>query len=84
MLMMKKVQALVETVLWLAVVVLMICVCLPVGAGLTLAGMGFRLVHINFVSKIAGRFMNALVGFVVFVTRRIRKRTREIEELRTR
>ncbi|MBQ7220418.1 MAG: hypothetical protein IJS28_05505 [Synergistaceae bacterium] len=82
MLMMKKIQALAETVLWLAVVVLMICVCLPIGAGLTFAGMLFRLVHVNFVSEIARRFMNMIVVFVKFVTRRIRQRTQEIQALR--
>ena len=82
MLTMKKIQALVETVLWLIAVVIVICVGLPIGGGLTLAGMLFRMVHINFVSDIAGRFMNVIIGFVKFVTLRIRARTKEIEALR--
>ena len=82
MLLMKKIQALTETMLWLIAVIVMICVCLPIGAGLTLAGMAFRMIHINAVSEIAGRFMNMLTGFVLFVARRIRTRTQEIEALR--
>ena len=82
MLLMKKIQALTETMLWLIAVIVMICVCLPIAGGLTLAGMAFRMIHINAVSEIAGRFMNMLTGFVLFVARRIRTRTREIEALR--
>ena len=83
MLTVKKIQALAETVLWLIAVVMIICVGLPVGAMLTFAGMICRRFHIEAVSKAAGYFMNAIIGFVKFVTLRIRKRTREIEALRT-
>ena len=82
MLKLKKLQALVETILWLAVVVLMICTVMPVGAVLSLLGAALKFVHIDFVSEIASRIMNAVISFVKFVTARIRLRTREIEALR--
>ena len=82
MLLVKKIQAVIETMFWLMVVIVMICIFLPLAGMLTLAGMGFKLIHVNFVSDIAGRFMNMLIAFVQFVTGRIRKRTREIEALR--
>ena len=82
MLRMKKLQALIETMLWLAAVIMMICICLPIGAGLSFAGWVFSLFHVEFVSVIAKRFMNVMISFVKFVTRRIRTRTNEIEALR--
>ena len=82
MLRMKKFQALVETFLWLAAVILIICTVMPVGAILSLLGAALSFVHINFVSDIASRIMNAVISFVKFVTARIRLRTREIESLR--
>ena len=84
MLTMKKVQALAETILWIIAVIVMICVVLPIGAGLTLAGFVFRMFHVDLVSDAAAWVMDMLVVFVKFVTRRIRMRTREIEALRTR
>ena len=60
----------------------MICIALPIGAGLSLLGMLFRMFRVDFVAEIASRFMNLLIEFVKFVTRRIRMRTREIEALR--
>ncbi len=78
----KKIQALLETIVWIIAVIVMIVVALPVGMMLSLAGMGLRFVHIEAVAKVADRFMKSLIGFVVFVTRRIRMRTREIEAAR--
>ena len=84
MLIMKKIQAIFETVGWLIVVVLLICIGLPIWAGLTLLGIAFRFVHIDIVAKIAAKFMDMILAFVKFVTFRIRKRTQEIEALMTR
>ena len=78
----KKIQALFETIVWLIAVIVMIVVALPIGMVLTLAGFGLRFIHIEAVSRAADRFMKSLIGFVVFVTRRIRMRTREIQAAR--
>ena len=78
----KKIQALVETFLWLVVVVLMICTLLPIAATLSLAGFVFRMFHVEFVADFARRVMNIMIVFIKFVTRRIRMRTNEIEALR--
>ncbi len=78
----KKIQALLETIVWLIAVMVMIVTALPVGMVLMFAGMLLRFVHIEAVSRVADRFMKSLIGFVMFVTRRIRMRTREIEAAR--
>ena len=78
----KKIQALLETIVWIIAVIVMIVTALPVGMVLTFAGMLLRFVHVEAVAKVADRFMKWLIGFVVFVTRRIRVRTREIEAAR--
>ena len=78
----KKIQALLETIVWIIAVIVMIVVALPIGMVMTFAGMGLRMLHIEAVSRVADRFMKSLIGFVVFVTRRIRTRTREIEAAR--
>ena len=82
MLTVKKIQALLETIVWIIAVIVMIVVALPIGMVLTLAGMGLRMLRIEAVSRVADRFMKSLIGFVVFVTRRIRMRTREIQAAR--
>ena len=82
MLTVKKIQALVETILWLIAVVVMICFALPIGGVLSFAGFVLRMFHVDFMSDIAVRFMNMVIAFVQFVTRRIRMRTHEIEALR--
>ena len=82
MLAMKKAQALAETILWIVAVIMIICIGLPIGMLLSLAGMAFKFIHVNAVSDIAGRFTNVIIAFVKFVTRRIRTRTREIEAAR--
>ena len=78
----KKIQASLETIVWLIAVMVMIVTALPVGMVLMFAGMLLRFVHIEAVSRVADRFMKSLIGFVMFVTRRIRMRTREIEAAR--
>lgn len=78
----KKIQALLETIVWIIAVIVMIVAALPIGMVLTFAGMGLRMIHIEAVANFADRFMKSLIGFVVFVTRRIRTRTREIEAAR--
>lgn len=82
MLRLKKLQAIIETLLWLAVVIAMICIWLPVCAVLSLAGMALKIFHVNFVSEIAGRAMRMVIVFVKFVTRRIKMRTDELEAMR--
>ena len=82
MLAMKKAQALAETILWLIAVIMIMCIGLPIGMVLSLAGAAFKLIHVNAVSEMGGRFMNMIIAFVKFVTRRIRTRTKEIEAAR--
>ncbi len=82
MLAMKKAQALAETILWIIAVIMIMCIGLPIGMLLSLAGIAFKLIHIDAVSKMGGRFMNMIIAFVKFVTRRIRIRTKEIEAAR--
>ena len=82
MLVMKKIQAVAETILWLIMVIMIMCIGLPIGMLLSLAGAAFKLIHINAVSDMGGRFMKWIIAFVKFVTRRIRTRTKEIEAAR--
>ena len=79
---MKKIQAVAETILWLIMVIMIMCIGLPIGMLLSLAGAAFKLIHINAVSDMGGRFMKWIIAFVKFVTRRIRTRTKEIEAAR--
>ena len=82
MLAMKKAQALAETILWIVAVIMIMCIGLPIGMLLSLAGTAFKLIHINAVSEMGGWFMNMIIAFVKFVTRRIRARTKEIKAAR--
>ena len=82
MLRMKKLQAIIETLLWLSAVIAMICIWFPVCAVLGLAGMVLKVFHVEFLSRVAGRAMSLMIIFVKFVTERIKMRTNELEELR--
>ena len=82
MLAMKKAQALAETILWIVAVIMIMCVGLPISMLLSLVGMAFKLIHVNAVSEMAERFSHLMIAFVMFVTRRIRARTKEIEAAR--
>ena len=82
MLTMKKIEAGIETVGYLLVVMVLVCVVLPVAALISFVGVLLSFVKINFVSDFAKRILDALICFVKFVTKRVRARTRELEALR--
>ncbi len=84
MLTMKKIQAVIETIFWIIAVIMMMCIVLPIGAVMSFAGFVLRKFRVNFVSELAVMLMDLVLEFVKFVTRRIKARTQEIEELRTR
>ena len=82
MLKLKKLEAIIETLLLLTAVIVMIVICFPFCALLSLAGMVLRMFKVEFVSRLAGKAMTMMIIFVKFVTARIKARTNELEELR--
>ena len=82
MLTMKKVKIGIETILWLAAVMILTCIILPAAAIFSCFGMLLSVLRIHFVSDIAKKILDSLICFVRFVTHRVRARTRELEVMK--
>ena len=79
----KKVLAALEAVLWVALSLVIVVIGLPVGIVMGGTGALLRKIHVNFVADVTDRFMNAMIRAIKLITVRIRSIARGLEECST-
>ena len=66
----KKIEVIIETILWILLVICMICFLLPIGAIFGVIGIVCKFLHINFAAEFSAKILDMLADFINFVTRR--------------